>query len=136
MLITRLLLSKLAISAILGLSFSADLFAAEPTKNLDHLSSTPTTASSHTIKLDVKEVDGKKIWSPAAATTKVNQPVTVEAHNSLAAPHGIKIEGFVPETVIGAGETKTFTFTPTKKGDLKVHCHLHPAHVDSVIKVQ
>lgn len=134
MLINRL--SNLAISAMFGLTLSANVFAAEPTKTLDHVTSAPASAAAHVIKLDVKEVDGKKIWSPAAATTKVNEPVTVEAHNSLAAPHGLKIEGFVPETVIGAGETKSFTFTPKKKGDLKVHCHLHPAHVDSVIKVQ
>jgi hypothetical protein len=132
--ITRL--STLAISAIFGFAVSANVFAAGPTKTLGHVTSTTTKVAANVIKLDVKEVDGKKIWSPAAATTKVNEPVTVEAHNSLSAPHGLKIEGFVPETVIGAGETKSFTFTPTKKGDLKVHCHLHPAHVDSVIKVQ
>jgi hypothetical protein len=60
----------------------------------------------------------------------------VEVHNSLTAPHGFKIEGYVKDQTIGAGETKSFTFTPKESGSLKVTCHLHPAHVGAEIKVQ
>ncbi len=88
------------------------------------------------IKFDAKEVKGAKVWLPAESTAKVGEPVTLEVHNSLEAPHGFKIEGYVPETAVGAGETKTFTFTPKEKGVLKVTCHLHPAHVGAEIKVQ
>lgn len=88
------------------------------------------------IKFDAKEVKGAKVWLPAESTAKVGEPVTLEVHNSLEAPHGFKIEGYVPETAVGAGETKTFTFTPKEKGVLKVTCHLHPAHVGAEIKAQ
>lgn len=88
------------------------------------------------IKFDAKEVNGAKVWLPKDSTAKAGEPVTLEVHNSLTAPHGFKIDGYVPETTVGAGETKSFTFTPKSKGVLKVTCHLHPAHVGAEIKVQ
>ncbi len=96
----------------------------------------PQIKAATVIKFDAKEVKGAKVWLPKDSTAKVGEPVTLEVHNSLEAPHGFKIEGYVPETAIGAGETKTFTFTPKEKGVLKVTCHLHPAHVGAEIKVQ
>jgi plastocyanin len=88
------------------------------------------------IKFEAKEVNGAKVWLPKEWTAKAGKPLTVEAHNSLTAPHGFKIEGYVQDQTIGAGETKSFTFTPKKSGTLKVTCHLHPAHVGAEIKVQ
>jgi len=88
-----------------------------------------------TIKFDAKEINGVKQWLPKESTAKAGEPVTIEVHNSLTAPHGFKIEGYVPELTIGAGETKSFTITPKEKGTLKVTCHLHPAHVGAEIKV-
>jgi hypothetical protein len=96
----------------------------------------PQLKAATAIKFDAKEVKGAKVWLPKESTAKLGEPVTLEVHNSLEAPHGFKIEGYVPETAIGAGETKTFTFTPKEKGVLKVTCHLHPAHVGAEIKVQ
>lgn len=122
---------------------------AQPTKETPTKTSTKattkTTPSTHTapaikavsvIKFDAKELNGAKVWLPKNSTAKVGEPVTLEVHNSLPAPHGFKIEGYVPETAIGAGETKSFTFTPKNKGVLKVTCHLHPAHVGAEINVQ
>ena len=86
---------------------------------------------SEVIKFEAKEVNGAK-----ESTAKAGQPLTVEVHNSLTAPHGFKIEGYVQDQTIGAGETKSFTFTPKVSGTLKVTCHLHPAHVGAEIKVQ
>jgi plastocyanin len=97
---------------------------------------TPAAKSATVIKFDAKEVNGAKVWLPKDSTAKVGEPVTLEVHNSLTAPHGFKIDGYVPATDIGAGETKSFTFTPKAKGVLKVMCHLHPAHVGAEIKVQ
>lgn len=88
------------------------------------------------IKFDAKEVNGAKVWLPKDSTAKAGEPVTLEVHNSLTAPHGFKIDGYVPETTVGAGETKSFTFTPKSKGVLKVTCHLHPAHVGAEITVK
>jgi len=88
------------------------------------------------IKFEAKEVNGAKVWLPKEWTAKAGKPLTVEAHNSLTAPHGFKIEGYVKDQTIGAGETKSFTFTPKESGTLKVTCHLHPAHVGAEIKVQ
>ena len=91
---------------------------------------------SEVIKFEAKEVNGAKVWLPKESTAKAGQPLTVEVHNSLTAPHGFKIEGYVQDQTIGAGETKSFTFTPKVSGTLKVTCHLHPAHVGAEIKVQ
>ena len=88
------------------------------------------------IKFEAKEVNGAKVWLPKESTVKAGESVTLEVHNSLTAPHGFKIDGYVPETDIGAGQTKIFTITPKAKGVLKVTCHLHPAHVGAEIKVQ
>lgn len=96
----------------------------------------PAIKAATIIKFDAKELNGAKVWLPKDSTAKVGEPVTLEVHNSLEAPHGFKIEGYVPETAIGAGETKSFTFTPKQAGVLKVTCHLHPAHVGAEIKVQ
>jgi FtsP/CotA-like multicopper oxidase with cupredoxin domain len=92
----------------------------------------PTTV----LKYDAKEVNGAKVWLPKQATANEGETLTLEVHNSLDAPHGFKIDGYVPQTAIGAGETKTFTITPKQKGTLKVTCHLHPAHVGAEIRVQ
>jgi plastocyanin len=96
----------------------------------------PAIKAATIIKFDAKEINGAKVWLPKDSTTKAGEAVTLEVHNSLAAPHGFKIDGYVPATDIGAGETKSFTFTPKAKGVLKVMCHLHPAHVGAEIKVQ
>lgn len=111
--------------------------AAKPqTKPATSTQTTPQITAATVIKFDDKEVKGAKVWLPKESTAKVGEPVTLEVHNSLEAPHGFKIEGYVPETAVGAGETKTFTITPKEKGVLKVTCHLHPAHVGAEIKVQ
>ena len=96
----------------------------------------PAIKAATIIKFDAKEINGAKVWLPKDSTAKAGEAVTLEIHNSLEAPHGFKIDGYVPETTIGAGETKSFTFTPKAKGVLKVVCHLHPAHVGAEIKVQ
>jgi len=106
------------------------------TKTTSATQTAPTIEAATIIKFDAKEVNGAKVWLPKDSTAKVGEPVTLEVHNSLAAPHGFKIDGYVPATDIGAGETKSFTFTPKAKGVLKVMCHLHPAHVGAEIKVQ
>jgi FtsP/CotA-like multicopper oxidase with cupredoxin domain len=106
------------------------------TKTTSATQTAPTIKAATIIKFDAKEVNGAKVWLPKESTAKAGEAVTLEIHNSLEAPHGFKIEGYVPETTIGAGETKSFTFTPKAKGVLKVMCHLHPAHVGAEIKVQ
>ena len=111
--------------------------SAKPASNAAAATPTaPTIKAATIIKFDAKEVNGAKVWLPKDSTAKVGEPITLEVHNSLAAPHGFKIDGYVPATDIGAGETKSFTFTPKAKGVLKVMCHLHPAHVGAEIKVQ
>ena len=88
------------------------------------------------IKFDAKEVDGKKVWLPKESKATAGESLTIEVHNSLTAPHGFNIDGYVKEQTIGANETKTFTFTPKSKGPLKISCQLHPAHVPAQINVE
>ena len=127
------LTTALALSLGLG---SATSFAADAKAPAAKSAAATPALKAQVLKFEGKEENGKKLWLPATSTVKVNEPVTVEIHNSMTAPHGFKIAGYVDPQVIGAGETKTVTFTPTKKGDLKVECQLHPAHVGATIKVQ
>jgi plastocyanin len=104
------------------------------------ITTNPTFASeakkAPVIRFEAKEVNGAKVWTPANATAKVGQLVTLEVTNTLSAPHGFKIDGYVADQTILPGKTQTFTITPKEKGTLKVYCQLHPAHVAANIKVE
>ena len=89
-----------------------------------------------TLALDVKLEGGKKIWWPAETKVEAGKPLEITAHNSLGEPHGLTIPGYLEPQTIGAGETKKFTITPKNDGDLKVSCHLHPAHVPATLKIK
>lgn len=91
---------------------------------------------SKSVAFEAKLEDGKKVWSPSEIKIESGNPVELKVHNSLPEPHGFTIAGYIEPQTIGAGETKTFTITPKKSEDLKVACHLHPAHVPATLKVK
>lgn len=126
----------LAVTLVSGFATSPALAANTDKKAPIKTAAATPAPKAHVLKFDAREEGGKKVWIPATAAVKVNEPVTLEIHNSLTAPHGFKIEGYVQPQVIGANETKIVTFTPTKAGDLNVECQLHPVHVGATIKVQ
>ena len=94
------------------------------------------TSAKANLALEVKLEGGKKIWSPAETQVEAGKPLEITAHNSLGEPHGFTIPGYIEPQTIGAGETKTFTIIPKKSGDLKISCHLHPAHVPATLKIK
>ena len=94
------------------------------------------TSAKANLALEVRLEGGKKIWSPAETKVESGKPLEITAHNSLGEPHGFTIPGYIEPQTIGAGETKTFTITPKKSGDLKILCHLHPAHVPATLKIK
>ncbi len=107
------------------------------------IGATVTAAAFGTLSLAATTVDftaklegGKKIWSPAEVKVEPGKEITLKVSNALPEPHGFEIAGHVKPQTIGAGETKTFKITPAADGNLKVSCHLHPAHVPAVIKVE
>jgi len=87
------------------------------------------------ISFEAKLENGKKIWAPAEIKIESGKLVELKVHNSLPEPHGFTIAGYIEPQTIGAGETRTFAITPRKSEDLKVACHLHPAHVPATLKV-
>ena len=89
-----------------------------------------------TVAFEARMESGKKIWAPAETKVEAGKQLEITAHNSLPEPHGFTIAGYIEPQTIGAGETKTFTLTPKKSGDLKVSCQLHPAHVPATLKVK
>lgn len=95
-----------------------------------------STPGSKSVAFEAKLEDGKKVWSPSEIKIESGKPVELKVHNSLPEPHGFTIAGYIEPHTIGAGETKTFTITPKKSEDLKVACHLHPAHVPATLKVK
>ena len=94
------------------------------------------TSAKANLALEVKLEGGKKIWSPAETQVEAGKPLEITAHNSLGEPHGFTIPGYIAPQIIGAGVTKTFTITPKKSEDLKISCHLHPAHVPATLKIK
>ena len=97
---------------------------------------TNRTSANANLALEVKLEGGKKIWSPAETKVEAGKPLEITAHNSLGEPHGFTIPGYIAPQIIGAGVTKTFTITPKKSEDLKISCHLHPAHVPATLKIK
>ncbi len=88
------------------------------------------------VSFEAKLEGGKKIWAPAEIKIESGKTVELKVHNALPEPHGFTIAGYIEPQTIGAGETRTFTVTPKKSEDLKVSCHLHPAHVPATLKVK
>lgn len=67
-------------------------------------------------------------YEPAAISAKVGEPVTVVYENVGQYPHNFVVDelGVMSQT-IKAGETGTFTFTPSKAGTFAFYCSL-PNH--------
>lgn len=95
----------------------------------------PATQKIQVIEFEARLEGGKKIWAPAELKIEPGKTVELKVHNALPEPHGFTIAGHVEPQTIGAGETKTFRISPEKSEDLKVSCHLHPAHVPATLKV-
>ena len=106
---------------LIGLALSGSSFAAKTAK--------PTTLIFTNIMHD-----GKKVWIPRS-TDVVPGKYTFELVNNLAAPHGFEIKGLVKPVVVPAHGKKQVT-VDMKKGNYKISCHMHPAHVGAEIIVK
>lgn len=87
------------------------------------------------LTLTNKLIDGKKVWEPSSLHAKAGEPVELKLINTLPDPHGFNLPGLADNVVVGGKETKTVTFTPKQKGEVKFNCQLHPAHVGGELKV-
>ncbi len=69
-------------------------------------------------------------YEPSVISAKVGQQVTVTYTNVGQYPHDFVIDELgVQSQVIKAGETGTFSFTPTKAGTFSFYCSL-PNHLE------
>lgn len=57
----------------------------------------------------------------------VNQPITLTYVNEGLIDHAFAVEGLVEEQKVKSGETRSFTFTPTRVGAFKYYCTI-PGH--------
>jgi plastocyanin len=123
-------------TVVLAIALTSTLALAGSMKGSMNGSMNGSMPGSNSVAFEAKLEDGKKVWSPSEIKIESGNPVELKAHNSLPEPHGFTIAGYIEPQTIGAGETKTFTITPKKSEDLKVACHLHPAHVPATLKVK
>ena len=70
-------------------------------------------------------------YAPTEITAKAGQPVTLDITNSGQTAHTFTITGVVDSGSIGAGQSKTVTFTPASAGSLQFFCTIHGASVMS-----
>jgi plastocyanin len=70
-------------------------------------------------------------YGPDAITAKAGQPVTLQLTNNGQSGHTFTITGVVDSGSIGAGQSKTVTFTPSSAGPLQFFCTIHGASVMS-----
>lgn len=83
-----------------------------------------------------KEIDGKKVWKPEAATIKSNEKTTIKLVNTLDAVHGFEIPGLTEQVPVPGNKTITIEVDKPKPGEYKFKCHMHPAHVGGKITVE
>lgn len=137
-------LASLSISTFAFISVSAAFGADAPKKPAATASVAPAaaaavaaaTAPGVTLKFHSELKDGKKYWLPATATVKAGQNVEFVVTNTLKEPHGFSIDGMVEPQVIAAGATQAFKGVAKAKGDHKITCQLHPAHIGASVKVE
>ena len=79
--------------------------------------------------------DGKKTWLPVEIKANTGEMVQLVLVNTLDAPHGFEIPGFLKPQVVEANKTMKVKFKAAKAGTFDFKCHLHPAHVGGKIIV-
>ncbi len=92
-----------------------------------------------------KMVGDKKTWVPQKTPIQFakGQVVTIKLVNQLEAPHGFFINGMTDPILVPGkrkgGVTPELSFSmqvTDKPGDYEFKCHMHPAHVGGMFKVQ
>lgn len=90
---------------------------------------TETVEQSSEIQPETVTISGSEFkYEPAVISAKVGQSVTVTYTNTGKYPHNFVVDELgVKSQTIKAGETETFTFTPSKTGTFSFYCSL-PTH--------
>ena len=107
--------------------------AVEPVTNNTEVN-VPDTANpdtANTVEPQTITVSGSEFsYAPNTISAQVGQAVTVVYTNAGKYPHNFVIDELgVKSQTINAGETDTFTFTPTKAGAFPFYCSL-PNHLE------
>jgi len=128
------MLRILFISAILCFSSLAMAEKKVPKKAKPAAAKTVAKAVTPTLTFTNIQSKGKIVWLPVS-TQVIPGKYSLVLKNTLAVPHGFEIKGLVKPTVVPANGTKT-VIVDAKKGDYKVTCQLHPAHVGALLIVK
>ncbi len=118
----------------------ATFICSMPTLNAENkkelTKATATEKTSQIIDLEAKLVDGKKTWTPIAVSALPGK-VIFRLTNSFPEPHGFNITDVMKDPlVVPANTTIEVPIEFSKPGSFDLMCHIHPAHVKSVLTVK
>lgn len=124
-------MSVIAIVVVLGGWWLFRDSAGAPATNTETTATTNESVSGDGSDVQAQTImmDGSEFkYEPAIISAKVGQPVAVIYKNVGQYPHDFVIDELsVKSQVIKAGETGTFTFTPSSAGTFAFYCSL-PNH--------
>jgi len=80
-------------------------------------------------RINATSVNGQSGFSIGTITVTQGDKVNIEVGNTTDKAHGFSIDEFNIHRVVEPHQTQTVSFTPSKTGQFRVYCQLHPAHV-------
>ena len=127
----------LTFSALLSISSFAYSYGKTTKPNNAPVSKTPAAAkvTPTTLTFTTVEIQGKKVWLPVS-TQIVPGKYLLQLKNTLSAPHGFEIKGLTAKAIVVPANGSKSVEVDAKKGDYKITCHMHPAHVGATLVVK
>ena len=122
----KLLASLLVVPALLLLSVAC---GGDDDDNGAPATAPTVAATAAPAVLNITTLDNS--YSPATASARAGQKVTVNVKNDGQRPHTFTIDGVVDTGRLDAGQSKTVEFTPSSAGPLSFYCTIHTAAVMS-----
>ena len=102
----------------------------------DKHSKSVKTKVTKTFTITNKLVENAKVWIPEFKTVKAGETIQLNLVNTLDAPHGFEVLGVAKAVIVPPKKTSTLNITVPKKDHLAFKCHMHPAHIGGVIKIE
>jgi nitrosocyanin len=80
-------------------------------------------------RVAITSANGVSCFNIGTITVTEGDKVNIEVDNTTEKAHGFSIDAFNIHRVVEPAQAQTVSFTPSKTGQFKVYCQLHPAHV-------
>jgi nitrosocyanin len=80
-------------------------------------------------RIAITSANGVSSFSLGTITATEGDKVNLRVDNTTDKDHGFSIDAFNIHRVVAPHTSQTVSFSPNKRGEFKVYCQLHPAHV-------